>query len=200
MRENKLTRKYLRGEIYITNFNPTVGSEQGGIRPALIIQNDIGNCHAPTLIVAPITSKPKAELPVHLPVGHVRGLAKTSTLLLEQIRTVDKSRMGKYVGTLNYVGMRLVDAAAALSLGIKPWCGCGDSRELSDAASLAPPKDFDDTTGSDESEVKTLCKRCKHMYEDAGYTLRLLSNINGPKAPCDFCHTGTGFDYEVVEQ
>lgn len=86
-----------RGEIYIADLNPVKGSEQGGTRPVLILQNDLGNRHSPTVIVAAITGKPKKKLITHAPVSS-SGLPKTSTVLLEQIRTIDKSRLLEYVG------------------------------------------------------------------------------------------------------
>lgn len=86
-----------RGEIYIADLNPVKGSEQGGTRPVLILQNDLGNRHSPTVIVAAITGKPKKKLITHVPVSS-SGLPKTSTVLLEQIRTIDKSRLLEYVG------------------------------------------------------------------------------------------------------
>ena len=90
-----------RGEIYHADLNPVFGSEQGGYRPVLIIQNNRGNQHSPTVIVAAITSQPKTKLPTHVPINGIRGLEKESFVLLEQIRTVDKRRLDDYVGRLN---------------------------------------------------------------------------------------------------
>ena len=107
-----------RGEIYYADLNPTVGSEQGGLRPVLIIQNDVGNRFSPTVIVAAITSRQmKAKIPTHVLIGKETGLRQNSYILLEQIRTLDKSRLKKYVGTLEEEAMRQVDAALAISLG-----------------------------------------------------------------------------------
>ena len=90
-----------RGEIYHADLNPVFGSEQGGYRPVLIIQNNRGNQHSPTVIVAAITSQPKTKLPTHVPINGISGLEKESFVLLEQIRTVDKRRLDDYVGRLN---------------------------------------------------------------------------------------------------
>lgn len=89
---------YRRGDIVLANLGAPVGSEQGGIRPVLITQNDIGNRHSPTIIVAPITSKLKKRLPTHISIGRESGLECPSTALLEQTRTIDKSRVIKPLG------------------------------------------------------------------------------------------------------
>lgn len=108
-----------RGEIYYADLSPAVGSEQDGIRPVLILQNDTGNKHSPTTIAAPITSrKTKAGIPTHVAVN-IDGSESDSLVLLEQIRTVDKQRLGEYVGRLNKAAMGSVDHAVITSLGLK---------------------------------------------------------------------------------
>lgn len=107
-----------RREIYYADLSPVVGSEQGGNRPVLIIQNDVGNKHSPTTIVAAITSrKTKASLPTHVEI-QTQGLAKDSVVLLEQIRTIDKSRLKEYIGELEFSAMQKVDRAIVTSFGI----------------------------------------------------------------------------------
>ena len=100
-----------RGEIYYADLSPVVGSEQGGIRPVLIVQNDIGNKHSPTVIAAAITSKQdKASLPTHIRVDAVSGgLSRDSVVLLEQIRTIDKRRLKERMGCLDNGSMGKVD-------------------------------------------------------------------------------------------
>ena len=111
--------KIKRGEIYYADLSPAVGSEQGGIRPVLILQNDTGNRHSPTTIVAAITSREKkAALPTHVDITAV-GLKTKSTVLLEQIRTIDKNRLAEYVGRLDKETMGKVDHAIITSFGIK---------------------------------------------------------------------------------
>ncbi len=108
-----------RGEIYFADLSPVVGSEQMGIRPVLILQNDRGNKHSPTTIVAAITSrKTKPKLPTHVKIN-TEGLQRESIVLLEQIRTIDKSRLGDYVGKLDKDMMGKVDHAIIKSFGIK---------------------------------------------------------------------------------
>ncbi|HHY68661.1 MAG TPA: type II toxin-antitoxin system PemK/MazF family toxin [Bacillota bacterium] len=110
-----------RGDIYFADLNPVLGSEQGGFRPVLIIQNDIGNKYSPTVIVSAITSQiQKAKLPTHveLPVS-ISNLEKDSVILLEQIRTIDKRRLKKWVARLDKTIMNKVDEALLISLGLK---------------------------------------------------------------------------------
>ena len=108
-----------RGDIYFADLSPVVGSEQGGMRPVLIIQNDTGNKHSPTVIAAAITSQTgKARLPTHIRLdrGSV-GLNRDSVILLEQIRTLDESRLRQCMGHLDEKAMSAVDSALAISMG-----------------------------------------------------------------------------------
>lgn len=108
-----------RGELYYADLSPVVGSEQGGVRPVLVVQNDVGNKYSPTIIAAAVTSKiNKAKLPTHieLPLGDF-GLQKDSVILLEQIRTLDKRRLKERIGELPEVTMSKVDKAILISLG-----------------------------------------------------------------------------------
>lgn len=109
-----------RGDIYYAELNPVIGSEQGGTRPVLIISNDIGNRHSPTVIVAAITSRvhTKAKLPTHTAIRDFEGLNKDSIILLEQIRTIDKKRLQEYIGMLSESEMARVDKALAISVSL----------------------------------------------------------------------------------
>ena len=107
-----------RGELYYADLSPVVGSEQGGIRPVLVVQNDVGNKYSPTIIAAAITSKlNKAKLPTHIELPSSFGLAKDSVILLEQIRTIDKRRLKERIGELPDDTMSLVNRAILISLG-----------------------------------------------------------------------------------
>lgn len=110
-----------KGEIYFADLTPVIGSEQGGMRPVVIIQNDIGNKYSPTVIVAAITSKiQKAKMPTHVEISKKHGLDRDSVILAEQVRTIDKSRLiQKKVGELNYKKMVELDNAILISLGIQ---------------------------------------------------------------------------------
>jgi mRNA interferase MazF len=166
-----MSKEITRGDVFFANLEPVIGSEQGGNRPVLIVQNNLGNRHAPTVIIAAITSKPKPPLPTHLPIRCFPELGAGSVVLLEQLRTIDKCRLGRYVGSVGAANMALVDAAIAVSLDVR-------------RANAAP-------------DVMTLCHTCKMQFEDGGFTVRLLSNLNDPKDTCDFCNHRRGFDYEV---
>ena len=108
-----------RGDLFYADLNPVVGSEQGGIRPVLVIQNDVGNHFSPTVVAAAITSrKAKNSLPTHILLENVPGLAPTSLLLLEQLRTIDRKRLRGYIGRISKEKMLEVDAALAISIGI----------------------------------------------------------------------------------
>ena len=115
MKERKQIR---RGDIYHADLRPTIGSEQDGIRPVLIIQNNMGNQYSPTVIAAAITSRQtKANIPTHVLVGGVPGMLPNSTIMLEQLRTLDKSRLLEYIGTANQETMQQVDEAFSVSVG-----------------------------------------------------------------------------------
>ena len=111
-----------RGDIFYADLSPVVGSEQGGVRPVLIVQNDTGNKHSPTVIAAAITSQTgKARLPTHISLAaHSYGLPKDSIVLLEQIRTLDKRRLREHMGREDEQVMRRVDNALAVSFGLTP--------------------------------------------------------------------------------
>lgn len=106
-----------RGDIYYADLRPVVGSEQGGIRPVLIIQNDVGNRHSPTVICAAFTSKMKAKLPTHVEIEAGRyDIVRDSVILLEQLRTIDKRRLKDRVCHLDEDALRQVDRALQISL------------------------------------------------------------------------------------
>ena len=109
-----------RGDIYYADLRPVVGSEQGGVRPVLIIQNDVGNRHSPTVICAAITSKMnKAKLPTHIEIdAQTYAIVKDSVILLEQLRTIDKRRLKEKVGKIGDELLAKVDEALGISFGI----------------------------------------------------------------------------------
>ncbi len=109
-----------RGDIYYADLSPVVGSEQGGVRPVLIVQNNVGNRFSPTVIAAAITSQQsKAKLPTHIPLyAHTAGLSKDSVVLLEQMRTIDKRRLREKMGTVDERSMTAINNAISISLGL----------------------------------------------------------------------------------
>lgn len=108
-----------RGEVYYADLSPVVGSEQGGVRPVLILQNNVGNKYSPTVIVAAITNKiDKSRVPTHVAIGKDKGLTDDSVALLEQIRTIDKQRLTDKITHLNDDIMKEVDKALKISIGV----------------------------------------------------------------------------------
>ncbi|HBM98720.1 MAG TPA: PemK family transcriptional regulator, partial [Ruminococcus sp.] len=109
-----------RGDIYYADLSPVVGSEQGGVRPVLIVQNNVGNKFSPTVIAAAITSQQsKANLPTHIPLhANTSGLAKDSVVLLEQVRTIDKKRLKEKMGSIDDDSMSAINDAISISFGL----------------------------------------------------------------------------------
>ncbi|MBP7175039.1 MAG: type II toxin-antitoxin system PemK/MazF family toxin [Thermoclostridium sp.] len=110
-----------RGDIFYADLSPVIGSEQGGIRPVLVVQNDVGNRYSPTIIVSAITSRlSKAKLPTHIEIpGELYGLNKDSVILLEQVRTIDKRRLREKTGHLDELLMIRVNEALSTSFGLE---------------------------------------------------------------------------------
>ncbi|MCH5297699.1 MAG: type II toxin-antitoxin system PemK/MazF family toxin [Ruminococcus sp.] len=109
-----------RGDIYYADLSPVIGSEQGGVRPVLIVQNNVGNKFSPTVIAAAITSQQsKANLPTHIPLhANTSGLAKDSVVLLEQVRTIDKKRLKEKMGSIDDASMGAINDAISISFGL----------------------------------------------------------------------------------
>ena len=143
-RVNKLTVK--RGDIYYADLSPVIGSEQGGLRPVLIIQNDVGNRYSPTVIAAAITSRlGKNRLPTHIDVcrddtgdSESYGLSRNSVILLEQIRTLDKRRLKEKMGHLDEKVMRQVNDAISISFGLCEASSAVDGSQYTEMPSAIP--------------------------------------------------------------
>ena len=127
-----------RGDIYYADLSPVIGSEQGGLRPVLIVQNDVGNRYSPTVIAAAITSQmTKTRLPTHIDVyAESFGLSKDSVILLEQIRTIDKRRLRERMGHVDDVIMKKVDNALTVSFGLASQLGTGEGEATPASASV----------------------------------------------------------------
>lgn len=165
MREKRIRR----GDIYHADLNPVFGSEQGGYRPVLIIQNNRGNEYSPTVIVAAITSRPKHKMPTHVVLKEIDGLEKNSVALLEQIRTLDKKRLGDYVGTLDRQQMKKIDNAIRTSIGIRK---------------------------SDKAILMCLCPLCATpFYESESHYIKKAEQKE--KEICMFCHVRQGQEYLI---
>lgn len=160
-----------RGNVFYADLEPVRGSEQGGYRPVLIIQNNRGNEYSPTVIIAAITSRPKTKLPTHVPLAEMKGLEKDSVVLLEQVRTLDKKRLDDYICSLNRGQMLKVDEALRVSVGIKKL---------------------------DKPILLTLCPRCaKPFYESEEHYIKRADLHQNVKGECMFCNVRSGYDYLI---
>ena len=165
-------RNVRRGDIYHADLDPVFGSEQGGYRPVLVIQNNIGNQYSPTVIVAAITSKEKMKLPTHIAVPEMEGLEKDSVVLLEQLRTLDKRRLENYVCTLGRTEMEKINKAIRRSTGI--------------------PKIIE------KPLVVSLCRVCAgNFYDVPGHYIRRVNPEQRYKELCKFCNVRNGYDYYI---
>ena len=168
-------QKIYRGDIYYACLNPVVGSEQGDCRPVLIVQNDVGNEHSPTVIVVPLTRNVwKNSLPTHVLIPKLCcGLDEDSLVLTEQIRTIDRSRLLNYIGRISEEIQPAVDKALAVCIGLE---------------TRRSPKG--------EMLVMTLCTRCESDFRKSGYYLikrgyrEILEN-------CDICKTAKGLTFGI---
>lgn len=172
-----MNKTYLRGELYYADLGIGIGSEQKGYRPVLIIQNNIGNKHSSTVIVAAISSRisGKKKLPTHCYLNTESGLPEPSVALLEQIRTVDKHRLTQYIGKLPAYQMRCIDHALAISLGF-----------------IAP-----ETTHI----VLCLCRNCAdNFFETGSYHIRRVDPTAFEKEDCTYCGQRRGYDYIISKK
>lgn len=172
-----MNRTYHRGDMYYADLGRGIGSEQEGYRPVLIIQNDTGNKHSPTVIVAAISSKvdAKAKLPTHYLLKAENGLELPSLVLMEQLRTIDKRRLETYIGHLEEPHIRRLNRALAVSVGL---------------IEETPP-----------NLIMCLCPACaNNFYGTGSYYLRRVHPDRVEKDICTYCGQRPGFDYEVVKK
>ncbi len=170
-----MDRTYLRGDMYYADLGKGIGSEQEGYRPVVIIQNNVGNRHSPTVIIAAISSKVgiKPKLPTHYFINAEDGLELPSIILLEQLRTVDKLWLEKYIGHLRKEHIDGMNHALAVSI---------------DLVQNAP-----------SSLVMCLCGTCAENFRSTGaYLLRRVNPGQTEKDSCTYCNKRRGFDYEII--
>ena len=168
---------YLRGGMYYANLEPGVGSEQNGHRPVVIIQNNVGNKHSPTVIVAAITAKVgvKAKLPTHYYIGAEDGLEQPSIVLLEQLRTIDKHRLDSYIGQMSSKHIDGVNHALAVSLDL--------IHKINDAL------------------IMSLCPVCEQHFRNTGsYHVYRLDPEQEAKDTCTYCNKRMGFDCVIIRK
>ena len=167
-----------RGEIYYAQLNPVIGSEQGDTRPVLIIQNDRGNLYSPTVIVTPLTGKAKKNRqPTHVLIPRSCGLNADSFALMEQIRTLDRSRFGHYIGRIGTQKQAEVNKALSISVGLEPE---------------------DATLPENNVWELCLCPRCLSDFQNSGYVLKKQSGQTYMEE-CDFCRFGRGWNFDVLQ-
>lgn len=164
-----MTNEYKRGGIYLAELDGGVGSEQAGRRPVVIIQNDVGNAYSTTLIVAAVTSgiEGKFKMPTHYHIGRSCGLYKDSVVLLEQIRTIDKSRIIHYIGQVNWYQMKEIDKALGISVGLE------------------------------STSHITLCPVCAGKLHSSGAFVIKKTSRAVKKKTCRVCKTEKARNYEV---
>ena len=107
-----------RGDVFYADLDPIIGSEQGGIRPVLVVQNNVGNKYSPTVIVLPISSAKKTNMPTHIRIYGTKMLPKDSVIMAEQIRTIDRNRLQNYVGSVDLEIMKKVEMSMKISIGV----------------------------------------------------------------------------------
>ncbi|MFR7907447.1 MAG: type II toxin-antitoxin system PemK/MazF family toxin [Oscillospiraceae bacterium] len=169
-----MNHTYLRGDMYYADLGHGIGSEQEGYRPVVIIQNDVGNKHSPTVIIASITSKKdaKPKLPTHYYIDAENGLELPSIVLLEQLRTVDKRRLGDF-GHLSEKHIHGINHALAVSIGLIE----------------SVPKKL----------ILCLCSACAdNFYGTGAYSLRRIDPQQTEKDTCTYCNQRKGYDYEII--
>lgn len=166
-----------RGEIYYADLEPARGSEQGGRRPVLILQNNTGNQYSSTVIVAPVTTRIKKQrMPTHVSISSDSGLPSNSMVLLEQIRAIDKSRLDQYVTRLGARLMAEVDAALDISVGRQP----PEQEEEPDSMTLC------------------LCPACAaQFFNSPEHIIRRVNPLNTVKESCTYCQVRYGYDYTI---
>lgn len=172
-----MAKTYYRGELYYADLGKGVGSEQEGYRPVVIIQNNVGNKFSPTVIIAPVTTdhEAKAHLPTHCYIGEESGLDTPSVILLEQPRTIDKTRLGHFIGRLNREKLRQLNQALAISVDLK---------------------------ASSKSIVRLcLCNSCAQKVGGTG-AFSLLQKRHGERKAgrCSACKVNLGIEYYVIQR
>lgn len=164
-----------RGDIYYADLNPIMGSEQGGVRPVLIIQNNKGNRHSPTVIIAPITARKKPNIATHVKLNDVSFLKDTSVVLLEQIRTIDRKRLKDYMGTVPDDYMAAINRAIVISLGL--------NKKIKEPIQLS------------------LCSICvDQFYHSGSYRIKRVDKQQKYKELCTYCGVRHGFDYKITRK
>lgn len=167
-----MEEKIARGQVYFALLDPVLGSEQGGRRPVVVVSNNIGNRHGSTVIVVPVTTGAKTQLPTHVALGGAAGLTERSLALCEQVRTIDKRRLGRCIGRMGAQSMALIDSA------------------LETAMALA-----------EDAEVIVLCRKCAECFRDSGpFRLRRADPDESASEICTVCSAHVGHEYVMTRK
>lgn len=173
-----------RGQMYYAGLDPVLGSEQGGIRPVLILQNDTGNHFSTTLIVAPITGHvKKMAQPTHVGIPPRFGLPCRSMVMLEQLRTIDRIRLGDYVGCVDGGVMARIDEALQISVGLQ----------------TLPNDQLKEKNTEAEELFLCLCPTCAQQFFDSpNHIIRRTNPAQLAKEDCDYCQVRRGYDFRIT--
>ncbi|HBT63989.1 MAG TPA: Growth inhibitor [Ruminococcaceae bacterium] len=163
-----------RGNIFYADLSPVIGSEQGGVRPVLVVQNDTGNRFSPTVIVAAITSRPKkGDLPTHVSLSRAYGLSEDSMVMLEQIRTIDKRRLKNFIGCVDDEVMDYIDEALGISVGLE------------------------EERHPDEMELCLFQTCANQFYNSPDHIIKRTDPFQQVKDDCTYCQVRRGYDYRI---
>lgn len=167
-----MEEKIERGQVYFALLEPVLGCEQGGRRPVVVVSNNMGNRHGSTVIAVPVTAAVKAQLPTHVALGGSGGLTERSIALCEQVRTIDKRRLGRRVGRVGAQGMALIGAALETALAL-----------------------------AEDAEVLVLCRKCAECFRDSGpFRLRRVNPEEAPRETCSVCSAHPGCEYVMTRK
>ena len=189
-----------RGDIYYADLGQGVGSEQEGRRPVVIIQTNVGNKHSPTVIIASITSKKdaKAKLPTHYYIDAENGLEQPSIVLLEQLRTVDKRRLGDFIGHLSNRHIHGINHALAVSIGLIESV---PNKLILCLCSACADNFYGTGAYGDSNKVLGYPLAISDFVSGSGfYSLRRIDPQQTEKGTCTYCNQRKGYDYEIISK
>lgn len=186
----KQENQILRGQLYFADLDPVTGSEQGGIRPVLVLQNNVGNRYGPTVVVAPITSQvKKTDQPTHVEVPMCLGLPDRSMVMLEQLRTIDKGRLANYMGSLDRKTMEAVNDAVRVSLA------------LNGQEPVSEPEQQEAGSSQPEEMTLCLCPVCaSQFFNSPEHVIRRVDPLKKEKDTCAYCELREGYLYRVIHR
>jgi mRNA interferase MazF len=190
-----MSSKIYRGQVYFTDLGQRIGSEQSGMRPVIIVQNDTGNRHSSTVIVVPITSQiKKEEMPTHIKLNNDFGLDDVSMALCEQIDTIDKQRLFSYIGQVSQSELQRINHALEVSLGLtqnfnlqrvkmcKPICHNQEKQK-----------------DSEDEMILCLCPTCANQfYNSPDHIIRRVNPLQSQLEDCTYCAVRKGYDYKII--